>query len=72
MNSSQRVLTALALAATAIGLGAGAAAADPLASATGLLGPVTGAASQPDSPLGAVTDAANPAALGNVTSALPL
>ena len=71
MNSSQRVLTALALAATAIGLGAGAAAADPLASATGLLGPVAGAG-QSDSPLGAVTDAANPAALGNVTSALPL
>ncbi|MFF8834235.1 hypothetical protein [Streptomyces sp. NPDC015130] len=72
MNSSQRVLTALALAASAIGIGAGAAAADPLAGATGLLGPVSGAATQPDSPLSAVTDAANPAALGDVTKALPL
>ncbi|MFE5712868.1 hypothetical protein ACFQ7J_18915 [Streptomyces sp. NPDC056501] len=72
MNSSQRVLTALALAASAIGIGAGAAAADPLAGATGLLGPVGGVATQSDSPLGAVTDAANPAALSTVTSALPL
>ncbi|WP_314615330.1 hypothetical protein [Streptomyces stackebrandtii] len=73
MNSSQRVLTAIALAASAIGIGAGAAAAaDPLAGATGLLGPVGGVATQSDSPLGAVTDAANPAALSTVTSALPL
>ncbi|MEU5215070.1 hypothetical protein AB0G79_02580 [Streptomyces sp. NPDC020807] len=68
MTSPQRVLTALALAATAIGLGAGAAAADPLAGATGLLGPVTGAASQADSPLSGATGDA----LGGVTSSLPL
>ncbi|ALO09414.1 hypothetical protein [Streptomyces gardneri] len=73
MNSSQRVLTALALAASAIGLGAGAAAAaDPLAGATGLLGPVSGAATQPDSPLSAVTGGAATSALPDVTSALPL
>ncbi|MFB7515403.1 hypothetical protein [Streptomyces sp. NPDC056144] len=68
MTSPQRVLTALALAATAIGIGAGAAAADPLAGAAGLLGPVTGAATQADSPLSGATGDA----LGGVTSSLPL